>query len=650
MAEITEARLVGDWRRIVGDHVVSYENGGELDDVGVTGTVTLTPNFGKGPQGVLADDASLYTAHEIKCRVMWGRLHDNDLNNPWQDLIVAVDGKPIVWTAAFSLTYKWRSDVQAQKINLPQVTFDSSAILAGEISLTSLIPSAQIPSNYEPYLVSAQASAQVASDAKTVAELSATAADQAKTDATLAKTAAETAKADAENAATLAGQEADRAVGLATAQDQAVADTVLAGGPTTTALNNTYGTKNEVQTLDADKLDKTEAAATYLERADFVPSLGSDWVAFGDSLTSPEGGAPPGAGWVDYVRFRTGGRFYLLKNAGVSGNNTTQMLARLQADVLAHNPRVVTFMGGTNDITQGVTLATYQSNVTQIVDQLTTAGIAVIILSIPPRDLADKKLPETARFNAWLKEFARTRRLHFVDVHARMVDPATGGFKAGLARDDNLHFSRRGAAAVGDAVIEAMSPFMPTGGVYRPAFNADPNNLVDNGLLLSGTDATPTGFTYNALPAGVTRGRVDDPSFQGGKAWQVTVNSPAATVTSTFESSVRAEWSPGDRLLFTVRFEIEGTPSLPHNPPDSNFGITFASLFYEAPSGAVQYLARFQSLAGHYGLAHAVTQVPAGTTGPVQIAANVSMPAGSSGTFRVGEFGCYNLTTMGVLA
>ena len=43
------------------------------------------------------------------------------------------------------------------------------AVTAGEISLTSLIPSAQIPSNYQPYLVSAQASAQVASDAKTVA-------------------------------------------------------------------------------------------------------------------------------------------------------------------------------------------------------------------------------------------------------------------------------------------------------------------------------------------------------------------------------------------------------------------------------------------------------------------------------------------------
>lgn len=465
-----------------------------------------------------------------------------------------------------------------------------------------------------------------------------------------------TAAADALDAAIATGQ--DRAeIELLRQNLIDAANENAAPHLTEAALNATYGTKAEVQaaadaaaSLDADKLDKTEAAATFLERADFVPSLGSDWVALGDSLTSPEGGAPPGAGWVDYVRFRTGGRFYLLKNAGVPGNNTAQMLARLQADVLAHNPRVVTFLGGTNDITQGVTLATYQSNVTQIVDQLTTAGIAVIILSIPPRDLTDKKLPETVRFNAWLKEFARTRRLHFVDVHSRMVDPATGGFKAGLGRDDLLHLSRTGAAAIGDAVIEAMTPFMPTGGGYRPAFNADPNNLVNNGLLLSGTDATPTGFTYNALPAGVTRGRVDDSSFQGGKAWQVTVTAPAATVTSSFETSVRAEWSPGDRLLFTVRFEIEGTPSLPHNPPDSNFGITFASLFYGAPSGAVQYLARYQSLAGHYGLAHAVTQVPAGTTGPVQIAANVVMPAGSSGTFRVGEFGCYNLTTMGVVA
>src|SRR5688572_29214196 len=37
-------------------------------------------------------------------------------------------------------------------------------------------------------------------------------------------------------------------------------------------------------------------------------------------------------------------------NAGVSGNETGQMLARFDADVLAHDPAVLVLLGGTNDI------------------------------------------------------------------------------------------------------------------------------------------------------------------------------------------------------------------------------------------------------------------------------------------------------------
>lgn len=426
----------------------------------------------------------------------------------------------------------------------------------------------------------------------------------------------------------------------ATAAQWTAANSVLAAGEIGFELDT-----NKVKVGDG---LKAWGALEYLVYEDETPSLGSKWVPLGDSLTSFGAGAPQGAGWVEYVTHRTAGRFYLLKNAGVSGSNTTQMLARLQADVLDFSPKIVTFLGGTNDITQNVPFSTYQSNVTQIVDRVTAIGAAIVILSIPPRDLADQKLKTTSRWNAWLREFARSRNLHFVDIHSRMVDPATGGYRTGLGHSDGLHFSRAGAAVVGAAVIEQLSPFMPHGGVLRPTSNVDPENLATNGLLLDGPDSAPTDFLYSAAPAGVTMGRVDDPSFVGGKAWQVSApNLAAATPSFSFYRSITSGYSPGDRLLMSVRFSISDTTVFGDS---EKVGLSVIGLFYDAPAGqTLQYFARTLSLGGHHGVAHGVVTVPEGTTS-IQLAANWSLPAGSSGVYRVGEYGIYNMTTMGVLA
>lgn len=226
MADIQEARVVGDWRRIVGDYISSHEVA-EGDDIGVNGTVTLTPTFSKGgPQGVLGTPDAFYSPHTLTCKVLWGQLHDGDLNNPWQDIVVSVDGNPLVWTAAFSLTYKARPDQQAQKIVIHPVTFDHTAIAGGNISLTSLIPAAAVPPAYQSHFVNAQASAVAADAAKVTAVGAASTASTAASTATGAAGTATTKAAAAAESATLAGTEAAKAVGLASAQDTAIAGRV----------------------------------------------------------------------------------------------------------------------------------------------------------------------------------------------------------------------------------------------------------------------------------------------------------------------------------------------------------------------------------------------------------------------------------------
>ena len=58
---------------------------------------------------------------------------------------------------------------------------------------------------------------------------------------------------------------------------------------------------------------------------------------------------------------------------GVSGQNTTQMRARFQKDIVDLNPKVAVIMGGTNDLAQGVSKGfTYCNYWTELVaeDQL----------------------------------------------------------------------------------------------------------------------------------------------------------------------------------------------------------------------------------------------------------------------------------------
>lgn len=71
---------------------------------------------------------------------------------------------------------------------------------------------------------------------------------------------------------------------------------------------------------------------------------------------------------------------------GISGQNTTQMRARFEKDVIALNPKVFVVMGGTNDIAQGVSEDTIFENVSYMASQAKAAGIEVIICSITPNN------------------------------------------------------------------------------------------------------------------------------------------------------------------------------------------------------------------------------------------------------------------------
>ncbi|MEO6487874.1 MAG: arylesterase [Thermoanaerobaculia bacterium] len=107
-----------------------------------------------------------------------------------------------------------------------------------------------------------------------------------------------------------------------------------------------------------------------------LAASGSNVIAFGDSLTAGYGA---GAG-EDYPSRLAGMIDTAVVNAGVSGETTEGALLRLDADVLARDPRVVIVGLGGNDFLRSVPIASTEANLRSIVTRIQGAGAMVILL------------------------------------------------------------------------------------------------------------------------------------------------------------------------------------------------------------------------------------------------------------------------------
>ena len=102
---------------------------------------------------------------------------------------------------------------------------------------------------------------------------------------------------------------------------------------------------------------------------------GETIVCFGDSLTAGTG-AGPGESYPEHLA-RLIGRPVI--NAGRPGDTTASARERLEADVLAHAPRIVCITLGGNDLKNGVERAEAFANLEAIVRAIQARGALVAI-------------------------------------------------------------------------------------------------------------------------------------------------------------------------------------------------------------------------------------------------------------------------------
>ncbi len=144
-------------------------------------------------------------------------------------------------------------------------------------------------------------------------------------------------------------------------------------------------------------------------------------------------------------------------NAGISGHTTTNGLARLQQDVLAHKPHLVTVMFGLNDVAKG-TPELYRKNLVEIVQKCRAAGAEVILCT--PNEVSETAARPVARV-AEIAEIARQvaagLEVPLADPHAdlgklRQSDPATWR----LSMSDEIHPNLRGHRRLAEALLQVI--------------------------------------------------------------------------------------------------------------------------------------------------------------------------------------------------
>lgn len=146
--------------------------------------------------------------------------------------------------------------------------------------------------------------------------------------------------------------------------------------------------------------------------------------------------------------------------AGVSGNSSRDMLARLDRDVIGKKPDWVTIDAGGNDVWHGdVPFDEYMTNMTAIVDKSQAAGIRVVIQTCTPimEDLNGPFNTKMAYFNQFLRYLAGQKHCVLADLNGGAV--AILKAKTGtdnVLTTDGVHMNERGDRVMATGLLEAL--------------------------------------------------------------------------------------------------------------------------------------------------------------------------------------------------
>jgi lysophospholipase L1-like esterase len=314
---------------------------------------------------------------------------------------------------------------------------------------------------------------------------------------------------------------------------------------------------------------------------------GGKFVILGDSLiatneTSSSTAITRSDSSSAHAAFASGGRLWYPKNAGVAGETSAQILARVDSDVVAFAPHIGVIAAGTNDARVGVSRADFSTNIAAIVKKFRAAGIFPVLRTVPPiydtsaaggESAARRRVSE---YNAWIKEWAPAQGIPVVDLYSEFVDPTNGRIRSPYAYGDGIHFTVDGYVKQGQMIAAALAPYITAALPYTALDAGDPTDLLGgNGLFL--------GALTGGLPAGWSTGDTAHTTFSVaaaadgfGKELTITATGDVGYQVQAYRF-VNTGMAPGDVIevggimsstqaaghTAAVAFTFQGSPGFP---------------------------------------------------------------------------------------
>lgn len=369
-------------------------------------------------------------------------------------------------------------------------------------------------------------------------------------------------------------------------------------------------------------------------------------VLLGDSITESNDEEGRDVGYFVWANAMLQSRFVVSNYAGVGGNTTAQMYARLQSDVIDYDPQFCLVMGGANDVVQDVSSATTISNLQSIYEDLYAAGIRVIACTINP----STSITTSARRDAWYAvrdwqiSYARSNQIILIDTAAAYTDASSGWpYPVTDTTYDGVHPTALGAGRMGKAIADALREYvipMPQLPLENDGdYMITPNPLlIGTGGAVSGTASGDVAAHWQAS-AGV-HSKVARTDYQPGEWQQMTPDGSGQALLYHNTFPLMFGFDVGDEVCAVVEIETDddwvGASALRAQITFRTSGgssIDFVGALASSPNSGTAIINP-----GSVILRTDPFPVPA-TTGQIELLVTF---AATSGTVRIGRVGIVN--------
>lgn len=290
-----------------------------------------------------------------------------------------------------------------------------------------------------------------------------------------------------------------------------------------------------------------------------VWGLGDSLTANGWSTNDQGASIPPytnAKSWHTWGMAYSNGKIRYTGQSALGGITSAQIISGgYLAQALVSGADYCVVLCGRNDVNLGVNIdtVTIPSMIT-IFTQLQAAGITPIVCTMAAQSISDpvaypgQRARET-RINSWLRAYASSHGLPFVDMHQATVNPLTGNWKPGYNQDVS-HPTELGAKVMGKTFADTMSQWLAPSypdsaqSISDPATSA---NKAVNPLFLDVTGGLPTAWTVD-IPANASI--ITDDTTIIGNAFKLT--SPTGTTKAYQDITV----APNKKMGITFKFKV----------------------------------------------------------------------------------------------